>query len=194
MTNYEIYSLFIDGFIALIALGGFVYAGIQLKKTTEQTEQLRAAYEINEADHDWNRRIASQDALKEYNQSTISSGLQLQSEFNYLSHTESIPLEKIEERFNNHPNLQLKLHQLLNFYEGLARGIFHNVYDEKIIKAARYNAMKKAFRAFNSYIESRRKNLSPDAWSDLELLINQWKADEKNKIKEAQHMQDCRKS
>ena len=80
MTNYEIYSLLIDGFTALIALGGFVYANIQLKKTTEK---LRAAYEINKSDHDWNRRIAAQDALKEYNQSILSS--ELQSEFNYLN-------------------------------------------------------------------------------------------------------------
>ena len=99
MTNYEIYSILMYGFTALIALGGFVYAGIQLKKTTEQ---LRAAYKINEADHDWNRRIAAQDALKEYNQSILSS--ELQSEFNYLNCTESIPLKKIEEGFNKHLN------------------------------------------------------------------------------------------
>ena len=66
MTNYEIYSLLMDGFTALIALGGFVYAGIQLRKTKEQ---IQAAYKINEADHEWNRRKASQDVLKEYNQS-----------------------------------------------------------------------------------------------------------------------------
>ena len=178
MTNYEIYSLLMDGFTALIALGGFVYAGIQLKKTTEQ---LRAAYEINEADHDWNRRIAAQDALKEYNQSILSS--ELQSEFNYSNCTESIPLKKIEEGFNKHPNLQAELHQLLNFYEGLARGVFHGVYDEKIIKAARYNSMRKVFRAFNSYIESRRRASSPTAWKDSESLVDQWKADEKNKTK-----------
>lgn len=177
MTNYEIYSLLMDGFTALIALGGFVYAGIQLKKTTEQ---LRTAYEINEADHDWNRRIASQVALEKYNQSILSS--ELQSEFNYLDCIESIPLEKIEEGFNKHPNLKAELHQLLNFYEGLARGIFHKVYDEKIIKAARYNAMRKVFRAFNSYIESRRDN-SPHAWEQLESLVDQWKAGEKNETR-----------
>lgn len=179
MTNYEIYSLVMDGFTALIALGGFVYAGIQLKKTTEQ---LRAAYKINEADHDWNRRIASQDALKEYNQSILSS--ELQSEFNYLDCTESIPLEKIEEGFKKHPtNLQAELHQLLNFYEGLARGISHNVYDEEIIKTARHNAMEKVFRAFNSYIRSRRNTSSPHAWEQLEYLVSKWKADEKNETR-----------
>ena len=178
MTNYAIYFLLIDGFTALIALGGFVYAGVQLKKTTEQ---LRAAYEINKADHDWNRRLAAQDALKEYNRSIVSS--ELQSEFNYLNCTESIPLEKIEEGFTKHLNIQAELHQLLNFYDSLARGIFHKVYDEKIIKAARYNAMKQAFRAFNSYIEKRRTKLSPDAWKDLESLIYQWQADEENKTK-----------
>lgn len=178
MTSYEIYSLLMDGFTALIALGGFVYAGIQLKKTTEK---LRAAYEINKADHDWNRRLASQDALKEYNRSIISS--ELQSEFNYLNCTESIPLSKIEEGFTKHPNIQAGLHQLLNFYDSLARGIFHKVYDEKIIKAARHNAMKQVFRAFNSYIDERRTKLSPAAWKDLESLIHKWQADEENRTK-----------
>ena len=188
MTNYEIYSLLIDGFTALIALGGFVYAGIQLKKTTEQ---LRAAYEINEADHDWNRRKASQDAIRKYNQPLLSS--ELQSEFNYFNCTESIPLKKIEEGFNKHPNLQAELHRLLNFYEGLARGIFQQVYDEEIIKAARYNAMKKVFRAFNSYIESRRKISSPVAWKYLESLVDQWKVDEKNeKRRSATHARQSR--
>lgn len=171
MTNYEVYSLLIAGFTALIALGGFVYAGIQL----------RAAYKINKADNDWNRRIAAQDALKEYNQSLLSS--ELHSEFNYSNCTESIPLKKIEEGFNKNQNLEAELYQLLNFYEGLARGIFHGVYDEEIIKAARYNAMRKVFRAFNSYIERRRKISSPAAWKDLESLVDQWKADEKNETK-----------
>lgn len=179
MTNYEIYSLLMDGFTALIALGGFVYAGIQLKKTTEQ---LRTAYKINESDHDWNRRKAAQDALKEYNQSIIS--IELQSEFDYLNCVESIPLKKIEEGFNKHQNLRAELHKLLNFYEGLARGIFQKVYDEEVIKAARYNAMKKVFRAFNSYITHRReKSSSLFAWSDLESLLVRWKADEKNETR-----------
>ena len=174
VTDYEMYSLAISGVAALITLGGLIYAGIQLKKTKEQ---LQATYKINEADHDWNRRMASQAALKEYNQSILSSSLQ--SEFDYLNCSESIPLKKIEEGFNKHPELQKELHQLLNFYEGLARGIFQNIYDDEVIKAGRRNAMMKALKAFNSYIESRRRTSSPSAWTDLESLVAQWVLDEK---------------
>ena len=176
MTNYEMYSLIISVVIALVTLGGLIYAGFQLKKTKEH---LQAAYKINEADHDWNRRMASQAALKEYNQSILSSGLQ--SEFDYLNCTESIPLSKIKDGFDKHPDLQTELHQLLNFYEGLARGVFQNIYDDEVIKAGRRSAMMKALRAFNSYIESRRKTSSPTAWTDLESLVAQWVLDEKGK-------------
>jgi len=176
MTDYETYSLMVSGITALVTLGGLIYAGIQLKKTKEQ---LQAAYKINEADHDWNRRMASQSALKEYNQSVLSS--KLQSEFDYLNCTESIPLKNIQEGFSKHPDLQKELHQLLNFYEGLARGIFQNIYDGEVIKTGRRSAMMKALRAFNSYIESRRKTSSPTAWTDLESLVAQWVLDEKGK-------------
>jgi hypothetical protein len=176
MTDYEIYSLVISGIAALVTLGGLIYAGIQLKKTKEQLE---AAYKINEADHDWNRRMASQAALKEYNQSMLFSGLQ--SEFDYLNCTESIPLSKIEKGFKNHPDLQKELHQLLNFYEGLARGVFQNIYDDEVIKTGRRTAMMNALRAFSSYIESRRKTSSPSVWTDLESLVAQWVLDEKGK-------------
>jgi len=176
MTEYETYSLLISGVTALITLGGLIYAGIQLKKTKEQ---LQAAYKINAADHDWNRRMASQTALKEYNQSILSSGLQ--SEFDYLNCTESIPLAKIQEGFKKHLDLQKELHQLLNFYEGLARGVFQNIYDDEVIKAGRCSPMMKALRAFSSYIESRRKTSSPTAWTDLESLVAQWVLDEKGK-------------
>ena len=176
MTNFELSSLIISGITALITLGGLAYAGVQIKKTKEQ---IQAAYKVNTADHDWNRRMASQAALKEYNQSILSSALQ--SEFDYLNCVESIPLSNIQEAFGKHPDLQSELHQLLNFYESLARGVFQNIYDEEVIKAGRRSAMMKALRAFNSYIESRRKTSSPTAWTDLESIVAQWILEEKGK-------------
>ena len=118
MTDYEMYSLLLSGIVTLITLGGLVYAGIQLRKTKEQ---LQAAYKINEADHDWNKRMASQSALKQYNHSTVLSSLQ--SEFDYLNCIEAIPLSRIKEGLKKRPDLQRELHQLLNFYESLARGV-----------------------------------------------------------------------
>lgn len=177
MTEYEIYSLIISGVTALITLGGLAYAGVQFKKTKEQ---LQAAYKINAANHDWNRRMAAQAALKEFNQSVLISGLQ--SEFDYLNCNDPIPLKKIQEGFNNSPTLQRELHQLLNFYEGLARGVFQNIYDEEVIKAGRRSVMIRASKSFSSYIENRRKTSSSNAaWDNLEALVVQWIANEKGK-------------
>ncbi|HRF05245.1 DUF4760 domain-containing protein [Accumulibacter sp.] len=176
MTDYQMYSLLLSGSATLITLCGLIYAGIQLKKTKEQ---LQATYKISAADHDWNRRMAAQAALSEYNQSITLSGLQ--STLNYLNCTEAIPLSKIQKGFTDHPDLQNELHQLLNFYEGLARGVSHRVYDVEVIKAGRRSAMINTLRAFNSYIESRRKESSPTAWTDLEALVAEWVADEKRK-------------
>jgi len=176
MTDFETYSVVLSTVTALITLGGLIYAGIQL---TKAKEQLQAAYNIHAANHDWNRRVAAQAALGEYNQSVLSSALQ--SEFDYLNCREAIPLSKIEAGFANQPNLQKELHQLLNYYESLARGVFQNIYDEQVIKTGRRSAMIRALRAFNSYIDSRRKNSSPNAWTELESLVARWVAEEVGK-------------
>ena len=95
MTEYEIISIAISSITAIIAFVGVLYMSFQLK-----------------ANHDWNRRIAAQEALKEYNQSALSSNLQ--SEFDYLNRSEPIPLRDVLEKFGQRPELQLELHQMLN--------------------------------------------------------------------------------
>ena len=175
---------------AFVALVGLAYAGIQLRAANTQIQnageqlknagaQLEASYKINSADHDWNRRMAAQAALKEYNQSVLTSALQ--AEFNYLNCSESIPLKDIQKGFEGNPALQNELHQILNFYEGLARGVFQQIYDEEVIKTGRRGAIIKALRAFSSYIEDRRSTLSPFAWSDLDALVAKWVLEEKGK-------------
>lgn len=168
MTPFEQYSLTLSILTFLIALIGLVYVGIQLK----------ASYRIHSANHDWNRRMAAQSALKEYSQSILISGLQ--TEFNYLNRIEAIPLSDITAGFNNHPNLQNELHQLLNFYEGLARGVFHRIYDENVIKSGRRGAMTRASRAFDAYMKNRRATLSPNAWSNMDALVAKWIHEEKS--------------
>lgn len=170
MTEYEKLSLALSALTSLIALGGLAYAGVQLKQTRDYQE---LAYRVHQADHDWNRRLAAQNALKNYNQSVALSGLQ--KAFNYLNRKEAIPLGEVEEKFKADPELQKALHDMLNAYEGLARGVFHQIYDEEVIKAGRRRAMAKAFRTFHAYIEDRRiKVNAPSAWSSLERLANKW--------------------
>lgn len=170
MTEYESFSLALSAITALIALGGFAYAGIQLKLAREYSQ---LTYKVHQAEHDWNRRLAAQHALRESNQSAAMSSLQ--KAFDYLNRKEAIPLTETEEKFKADPELQNELHNMLNNFEGLARGVLHQIYDEQVIKGGRRRPMIKAFRTFHAYIEDRRIRMSaPSAWSNLESVINQW--------------------
>ena len=176
MSQYEIISLAISVVLLIITIFGLFYAGFQLKCAKKALEM---SVKVHSADHDWHRRLAAQNALKEYNQSTITS--LLQKEFNYLNRNEAIPLAEVETKMSSNPELQDYLHKLLNFYEGLARGGFQQIYDEEVIKAGRRGAMINALRAFNSYIEDHRVKFSPKVWCDLESLVAKWVLEEKGK-------------
>ena len=174
MTDYEIASLVLSSIIGFITFGGVVYAGLQLKQAKEG---IILTYRAQSADHDLQRRLAAQNSLNEYNKSIITSDLQI--EFKYLNVKESIPLERIEKIFGENSALRNELHQLLNFYEGLARGVFQQIYDEEVIKSARKSSMAKALLAFRSYIEMRRREYAPNAWSDLDALVTKWEHESK---------------
>ena len=176
MSQYEIISLAISVVLLIITIFGLFYAGFQLKCAKKALEM---SVKVHSADHDWNRRLAAQNALKEYNQSMIISSLQ--KKFDYFNRKEAIHLSEVEEKFSSNVNLQNDLHQLLNFYEGLARGVFQQIYDEEVIKAGRRGSMIKALRAFNSYIEDRRAKFSPKAWCEFESLVAKWILEEKGK-------------
>jgi len=180
MTEYEEYSLIISLITACIALIGLVYAAIQIQAVRRQVE---ASYKVNEANHDWNRRMAAQSAINEFNQSTVTRTLQV--EFNFINLTEAIPLANIEAAFKKHSDLQNELHQFLNFYESIARGVFQKIYDEEVVKTARRTVMVRALKSFDAYIEERRKAYSNAAWAQLDALVAEWSLEEKGKIKRA---------
>ena len=176
MTTYEIVSTFLSGATLLTVVVGLIYGARQLRNAAQQLQQTR---KIHQDDHDWNRRNAAQEALRQYNYSLLSSSLQ--EVFDYLSLTEAIPLQKITEGFTSHPKLKADLHQMLNYYEALARGIHQGVFDEEIVKAARRSSMIIAARGFSSYINDRRKNIHPNAWTDLTALVAKWVAADQTK-------------
>lgn len=171
MTDYEIFSLIISGITLVTVIVGLVYGGIQLKHAAFQISETRRIHQEN---HDWNRRLAAQEALRAYNYSLLSSPLQ--DVFDYLNVSEPIPLAKLTEEFANNPKLQPDLHQLLNYYEGLARGIHQSLFDEEIVKSARKNAMMMAEKAFTNYLDKRRENVNPHAWRELSSLISRWRS------------------
>ncbi len=93
---------------------------------------LDKSIQIHQADHDWQRRIAAQDALRQYNTSVALSSLQ--ENFGYIDQVDVVSLEKLESAFDKNKELKRELHQLLNYYESLARGISQGIYDENVIK------------------------------------------------------------
>lgn len=166
----ETVSLIVDISIPLIMVAGFYLAFTQLR-------EIRKTHQEN---HDWNRRIAAQEALRSYPYSILSADLQ--EEFDYLNKSDSISIEKIKEAFDRAPNLQKDLHQLLNFYESLARGIHQQIFDEDVVKAARMGAMIRTERAFRNYINRRREISSPNAWSDYTRIVSHWRSEIEPKV------------
>jgi len=153
--------------VSLFTGFGLIYAGWQvslLKKTHQQN-------------HDWNRRIAAQGAIESL-RPLASITIELNDVFDTTNATEAIPLQRILDVFKDDKSIQVKVHQLLNSYEALARGVYQSIYDESVIKAARRGPMIQQFEAFSSYIKYRRKNVLPKAYVQMEALVNKWKSEE----------------
>jgi len=153
-----------------------VFAILQLRGTRQEIRTLNLHHAEN---HEWNRRIAAQEALRLYNYNLQSSSLR--ASFDYLNCFDSIPLETISKEFEANKNLQSDLHELLNFFEALARGIHQGLFDELVIKSARRTDLVRCERAFRNYIDKRRDTVNSRVWVELSHLAAEW-ANEENSI------------
>ncbi len=126
----------------------------------------------HEQNHEWNRRIATQDALAALRSINLDS---LNKEFGFANQRTSIPLKTINEKFLDKPELQNSCHKLLNFYEGLASGVHLGIYDELTVKINRRGAIERDFAKFREYIEHRRDLISSTLFIEIEKLINKWR-------------------
>ena len=176
-VQIQFWQLVVAAIVAVITLVGFLLmikqfklAGLQLQLAGSQLEKIQETHRQN---HDWERRIAAQSAVNEY--SSVVDTKDLKSEFDYLNRTDVIPLAELQGAFERCSDMQGSLNKMLNYYERLARGVRQGIYDEELIKAARLTAMKKVLRVFGPYIEHRRKEFSPNAWADLDALVDEWK-------------------
>lgn len=61
MTNMNLFRLPCRPLPALVALGGFAYAGIRVK---QPGNTVSLTYKVHQAEHDWNRRCLAQHALR----------------------------------------------------------------------------------------------------------------------------------
>lgn len=161
MNNYEIASLCITSLSAL-------FVGLSLIYLSKQIKLVISAHADN---HEWNRRIETQNALDRIREVDTSP---LNERFQNANRKEPISLQEILGAFESDLSLQLILHKLLNYYEGLANGYYLGTYDEASIKANRRGPMEKELVLFKNYIEYRRRQSNPRAWIDYERLINKW--------------------
>ena len=172
MNDFEFYTLMASALNLLLIIVGFGFAAVQIHAAKRELTAIKQSHVEN---HDWNRRVAAQEALRAYNYSLLSSPLQ--SSFNYLNTSDSFSITEIENKFENESSLQSDLHQLLNYYEGLARGINQAIFDEEVVKTARCNAMIKCERAFRNYIEQRRSSYNVRAWIELSNIVDRWNSE-----------------
>ncbi|MBB4286981.1 DUF4760 domain-containing protein [Roseospira goensis] len=130
-------------------------------------------YRVNKHSYEWNKKKYAQDALGLYKNSVILT--ELQKDLKYIEEPRTISVEELENHLDRNDSLREQLHALLNYYEGLARGIHTGIYDETVIRSGREGAMKRAFKAFEPYILCRRyRNNSPNAWIELEKICKKW--------------------
>lgn len=161
MTNYEIYSL-VFMLISTVILVLSAFIGIR---------NLRLLVASHADNHEWNRRIATQDAITKVREINIDA---LNQEFGYADQLTAIPLKNINEKFKENPDLQMMCHKLLNFYEGLASGVNLGIYDEMTLKINRRGAMERDFAKFREYILYRRDQVSKSLFIEQEKIITRW--------------------
>lgn len=171
MTTFELITVIVATASALFVAIGLFYAA----------RQLRLLIRTHADNHEWNRRIAAQEAVAQVN--TTAKTEDLNARFNYIAHSDPVPLAEVNEAFEEDPGLRVKLNVLLNSYEGLARGVFLGIYSEAVIKSARRSPMLRTFNAFREYINHRRISGSPLVWVEYEKIIDKWTAEQKATVK-----------
>ena len=165
MSNYEILNL-------VISLFGTLFVGLSVLYLAKQ---IKLSLKIHSANHEWNRRMATNDILNRIRDIDTD---ELNKKFGYLNRTEPISLKEVKDAFSENSTLQLLLNRMLNYYEGLSNGIFLGTYDENTIKSNRKGAMEREFRRFKKYIEYRRGVGNKNSWNGFERLIKKWEREE----------------
>ncbi|MCK5832010.1 MAG: DUF4760 domain-containing protein [Methylococcales bacterium] len=162
--------IIISAISAILLALSVLYAAKQIKLLRIQHEE----------DHDWNRRLAAQETLRGYHEIQVMVEA-ISEHFDYHNKTEGIPEKEFQEKFNGTKELQSRLHTVLNYFEGLARGIRQGIYDEEVIKASFRGHMIRVYESFKYYIGSRRITLhNPRIWIELEEMADKWKKEDKS--------------
>ena len=170
MTTFEKIMVLISALNFFAVLIGFIFASWQVRSAKLE---IKAIVETHRENHDFQRRIAAQDAINQFNFSSLSA--ELGTKFGYFEHNLPISIKEIRKVFDASEENRSKLIMLLRHYEGLARGINQGIYDEEVVKSALRRTILRVSRAFSLYIEQRRIELgNPKLWKEFTDLGDRW--------------------
>jgi hypothetical protein len=136
--------------------------------------QLFRLKQIQRDDHVWNQKIEAQKALEARQHLDTSV---VNDAFGPIRNDRIIEATELKEKLKDgvkYPNLRTDLHKLLNYYEGLARGIYQDMYDEKVIKLARKKSILSLYHKYENYITFRQKHRNERAYYYLSKLALHW--------------------
>lgn len=162
----------------LTGISAFLLA-LTVLYAAREVKLLRVQHQDN---HDWNRRLAAQQAVREYKEIQFMVEA-LSVHFDYHHRKEGIPTLDFEAKLKEIAGLQSNLHTVLNYFEGLARGIRQGIYDEELIRVAFRGHMLRVYESFRYYIEGNRQKLgNPKIWVELEDLVDAWRKEARGEI------------
>ena len=148
-----------------------VVVAIGLALTVNQIRILSAQYRDL---HEWNRRKAAQDAVLSFLDLAENNKL-INQAFDYPQKNDPFPVERVQEECEKMPELRVALHSLLNYFESVAWGIRHRVYDEDLVRDSMASAMNLTCYRFGPYIEHKANHGQSDAWSETRACVAKWK-------------------
>ena len=124
--------------------------------------------------HEWNRRKAAQDAVQAFLNLAESNKL-INQAFDYMQKNDPYAIERVNEECERTPELRVALTSLLNYFEMIAWGVRHSVYDEDLIRDSMASAMTLTCHRFGPYIAHKANHGQPDAWSEARACVAKWK-------------------
>ena len=166
MSEYEFYLLLARGISTVVIASSFLIAAYQV----------RLLIENHRDNHDWNRRIETQKAIRDVVNMDIQK---LNETFGFKHRKDPIPLEEITNAFENDWDLENQCLRLINTYENLAAGIKLGIFDEDVVIINRRGNMERTFLKFKNYIEHRRYHTKNTTYQEYQNLVEKWQSEEK---------------
>lgn len=140
--------------------------------------QLTLIRKLHGDDHVLSRRLEAEKRCGDFSAHVFRPDI-LTAHLDFLDRNNAISLNEIRDAKEHDPGVVDAVHSLLDYYDGLARGIDQGVFSERVIKAAHRPGMTRSLRILRPYIEHRRAEFATEIeiWLTLEQLVYKWDHD-----------------